>query len=210
MISGGFFFTTLPLDNTAANSRSTSSGSQEEIWQGEGWTAWGFHPALREAPQQPAGMGSREQPLSSPGRQLAPLTWDGDDRAHITERLKDLSKWPGCSSTYPGVKGVSTCISLIPPAPLGRTLSLGLRAGTQPLPHAEGLRCRGEKCSLPVTGEREPAGLCRVLWVLAGQARGHPGCQVFHVGSQGVGVLASEVLSLGTVVAAPMRHGDTA
>lgn len=45
---------------------------------------------------------------------VPPLTWDGDDRARVTELLKGLSEWLGYSCTYPLVKGVSTCISVIP------------------------------------------------------------------------------------------------
>lgn len=83
--------------------------------------------------------GKREQPLSSSDCQLTLLTWDGDDRARVIEQLKDLSKWPDHLSAYPGLQGVSTRISLISTASMGRTPSLGLRGGTQPPPHDEGL-----------------------------------------------------------------------
>lgn len=62
----------------------------------------------------PVAAGSQEQPPCSSKCQCTPLTWDGDDRASVTELLKGLSKQPGCSSTYPMVKGVDTRISVIP------------------------------------------------------------------------------------------------
>lgn len=79
----------------------------------------------------PVATGSQEQPPCSCKCQCTPLTGDSDDRARVTELLKGLSKWPGCSSTYPMVKGVSTCISVIPqlcqegPGYLGHRLASG-------------------------------------------------------------------------------------
>ena len=43
-----------------------------------------------------------------------------------------------------------------------------------------------------------------------GRLRGTPGTGYFTWAPRGLGLLASELLSLGTAVAAPRRHGDAA
>lgn len=88
---------------------------------------------------------------------VPPLTWDGDDKARVTELLKGLSEWPGCSCTYPMVKGVSTCISVIPwlcqagPSDLGRGLAPGHQLVMQDC-------CAVSSSADSGTGERGPAG----------------------------------------------------
>jgi len=60
----------------------------------------------------------------------------------------------------------------------------------------------------PTTGEWEAAGSCRARWVPAGLSTPGAGCLTWVPG--GLGLLASELLSIGTAVAAPRRHGDVA
>lgn len=158
----------------------------------------------------PAATGSREQPLSSCDCQLTPLACDGDDRAHVTERLRDLSKWPGSSSIYPRGERGQHLHFIHPPSPTGK----------HPIPWAAGWRppslamkgCRPvsrNAGSLSPESENQQARAERSgCWL--GRLRGTLGAGYFTWVPRGLGLPASELISLGMVVAAPRRHGDTA